>query len=244
MAYDPTQWNNGGPPGISAERLNKIETGIKDAHDTADGAASAISTHASRTDNPHNVTKSQVGLGSVQNYGIASQAQAEAGTANNVYMTPLRTAQAITVKTGGIQFRINNGVLEYNDGGVWRKIGIFKILTPNPTGSKEFSPGDPEALVFKYVGPCRIRRLSVNISANLGNWPLGIRLRVDGNSVFSDIRSSGATHYLQGPSWNFSTVIADIDIPISSSFEVSGWYPTGGSTSSTITVTAILEVPA
>ena len=41
------------------------------------------------------LSKSDVGLGSVQNYGIATQAQAEAGTANNVYMTPLRVKEAI-----------------------------------------------------------------------------------------------------------------------------------------------------
>jgi len=40
------------------------------------------------------LTKSDVGLGNVQNYGIATQAQAQAGTANNVYMTPLRTTEA------------------------------------------------------------------------------------------------------------------------------------------------------
>lgn len=41
------------------------------------------------------VTKSDVGLGSVSNYGIATQAEAEAGTSSTKYMTPLRTAQAI-----------------------------------------------------------------------------------------------------------------------------------------------------
>lgn len=41
-----------------------------------------------------------VGLGNVANYGIASQAEAEAGTANNKYMTPLRVAQAIAVLGG------------------------------------------------------------------------------------------------------------------------------------------------
>lgn len=51
--------------------------------------------HTSLTNNPHEVTKAQVGLGSVLNYGVASEAQAKAGTANNLYMTPLRTAQAI-----------------------------------------------------------------------------------------------------------------------------------------------------
>ena len=43
----------------------------------------------------HTHTASQVGLGNVQNYGIATKAQAEAGTANSVYMTPLRVKEAI-----------------------------------------------------------------------------------------------------------------------------------------------------
>lgn len=42
------------------------------------------------------LTKSDVGLGSVQNYGIATQAEAEAGTSSTKYMTPQRTSQAIT----------------------------------------------------------------------------------------------------------------------------------------------------
>ena len=42
-----------------------------------------------------NVDKTHVGLSNVQNYGIASQSQAENGTSNNAYMTPLRTKQAI-----------------------------------------------------------------------------------------------------------------------------------------------------
>jgi len=44
------------------------------------------------------LTKSDVGLGSVQNYGIATQAQAQAGTANDVYMTPLRVKEATKVE--------------------------------------------------------------------------------------------------------------------------------------------------
>lgn len=39
------------------------------------------------------VTKNDVGLTSVQNYAIASQAEAEAGTVSNRYMTPQRTRQ-------------------------------------------------------------------------------------------------------------------------------------------------------
>lgn len=48
------------------------------------------------------VTKADIGLGSVENYGIATKAQAEAGTANNVYMTPLRVAEALA-KSGGVK---------------------------------------------------------------------------------------------------------------------------------------------
>lgn len=51
--------------------------------------------HTSNTSNPHSVTKTQVGLGSVSNYGLATQAEAEAGTSSAKYMTPLRTKQAI-----------------------------------------------------------------------------------------------------------------------------------------------------
>lgn len=51
--------------------------------------------HTTRIDNPHRVTKDQVGLGSVGNYAVASQAEAEAGTASGRYMTPQRTKQAI-----------------------------------------------------------------------------------------------------------------------------------------------------
>lgn len=47
-----------------------------------------------RRDNPHQVTKAQVGLGDVQNFGIATSAEAEAGVADK-YMTPLLTREVV-----------------------------------------------------------------------------------------------------------------------------------------------------
>jgi hypothetical protein len=47
------------------------------------------------------ITKSDVGLGSVLNYGIATQAEAEAGSIDTKYMTPLKVKQAIDVLGGG-----------------------------------------------------------------------------------------------------------------------------------------------
>ena len=41
------------------------------------------------------LTKADVGLGNVLNYGVATQAEAQAGTSNAKYMTPIRTKEAI-----------------------------------------------------------------------------------------------------------------------------------------------------
>lgn len=61
---------------------------------------SNIQAHISSKSNPHGVTKAQVGLGNVQDYGIATQTEAQAGTSNTKYMTPLRVRQAIESYTG------------------------------------------------------------------------------------------------------------------------------------------------
>lgn len=41
------------------------------------------------------VTKGDIGLGNVQDYGIATKAEAESGVSNNKYMTPLRVKESI-----------------------------------------------------------------------------------------------------------------------------------------------------
>nr|WP_197196498.1 pyocin knob domain-containing protein [Shouchella lehensis] len=69
-----------------------------------------LKAHSNATNNPHNVTKSQVGLSNVSNFGVANQATAEAGTNNSVYMTPLRTKQAID----SLQSSANTNMLATN----------------------------------------------------------------------------------------------------------------------------------
>ena len=49
------------------------------------------------TGNPHGVSKAEILLGSVENYGIATKAEAEAGSSGVKYMTPLRVKEAIDV---------------------------------------------------------------------------------------------------------------------------------------------------
>lgn len=68
--------------------VTKINTDVKSVND-------ALIAHINNKENPHGVTKAQAGLGNVENYGIASTAEAKAGTANNKYMTPTRVKEAI-----------------------------------------------------------------------------------------------------------------------------------------------------
>lgn len=60
-----------------------------------------IAAHIADKENPHEVTKFQVGLGNVLNYGVATNAQMVAGTATNVYATAAGVKAAITAQALG-----------------------------------------------------------------------------------------------------------------------------------------------
>lgn len=79
----------------SLEAIRKAENAIN----IANTAVSDMTVHAGNKSNPHNVTKNQIGLDKIENYGIATKAEAELGTINTKYMTPLRTVEAITAKS-------------------------------------------------------------------------------------------------------------------------------------------------
>ncbi|WP_233874204.1 hypothetical protein [Paraburkholderia adhaesiva] len=64
--------------------------------------------HVSNTANPHQVTAAQVGLGNVQNYGVASKSDAVTGASTTLYMTPVATAAAIN---GTVGLTINQHLL-------------------------------------------------------------------------------------------------------------------------------------
>ena len=57
-----------------------------------------IEEHQRDASNPHKTDKNQVGLGQVQNYPIATEQQALAGSANNAYMTPYLVAKFVSYK--------------------------------------------------------------------------------------------------------------------------------------------------
>jgi len=63
-------------------------------------ATEEVAEHNANKNNPHETTKAQVGLGLVENYPTATQAEAESATVTDRYMTPQRTYQAIMTHAG------------------------------------------------------------------------------------------------------------------------------------------------
>ncbi len=60
-----------------------------------------VVTHIADENNPHKVTKAQIGLSNVLNYGVATVDQAKLGVATDLYMTPALTKALIEALTGG-----------------------------------------------------------------------------------------------------------------------------------------------
>jgi hypothetical protein len=75
-------------------------------------AGNLITAHTTNFNNPHQVTKAQVGLGSVQNLPLASTVEAVEGSSNARYMTPVRVKEAIDAIAGNL---LNNHISNINN---------------------------------------------------------------------------------------------------------------------------------
>jgi hypothetical protein len=83
MAYTPTTWSNDEAPAINETNLNKMETGIDEAHD-----------HIASTSNPHSVTAAQA--------GAAESDHNHAGTYEPADATILKQADVDDVPVNGV----------------------------------------------------------------------------------------------------------------------------------------------
>jgi len=75
-------------------------------------AYAPLEAHITNYNNPHEVTKAQIGLGLVQNYGVAQNTDAAAGTSTTLYMTPATTMVAINSSVGSA---LQAHILNYNN---------------------------------------------------------------------------------------------------------------------------------
>lgn len=86
---------------FEGKTLAQIKTEIESAagEDLA-AIQTALDTFIAREDNPHNVTKTQVGLGNVSDFGIATDPEAVAGVVSDKYLVPSNLAAFWADKVG------------------------------------------------------------------------------------------------------------------------------------------------
>lgn len=115
----------------------------------------AFLAHAANTTNPHGVTKSQVGLSNVFNYGLADLSAAEAGTSNELYMTPWATRQLFLTLGGGGGGDTGHSLLTDNPHGVTKvQIGLSNVENYAMASKLEAEIG---VLSTTYMSPARTK---------------------------------------------------------------------------------------
>lgn len=97
-----------------------------------------INAHINDTANPHVVTRAQLDLENVANYGVATQGEAEAGTADNKYMTPLKSRQGFLKMKSGLFDNEQRYVPVNNE-----KYVTPAVLNDFTNGHLQFGPGKP-----------------------------------------------------------------------------------------------------
>lgn len=155
--------------------------------------------HINDLANPHKVTKAQVGLGNVPNYGIATESEAIAGTVNNKFMTPHLVNLAVTtwlnLNTGMSPQTVMAGATSSRIGG-WANtdcdLGIATV-TKASTRSIRINPG----LKLAYANNGKVSDTKVlaeaillNYGSTVENGTQYIYVDIDGDS---NIVSGGTT---------------------------------------------------
>jgi hypothetical protein len=128
-------------------------------------ANEAVNVHEAKKTNPHNVTKAQVGLGNVDNFLTATQAQGESSTINDKFMTPLRTYQAIMVHAGTL---LNTHVNNKNNPHEVTKaqVGLGSVDNFQTASRTEAIDGTSNA---RFMTPLRTKEAIDAIAGNLLN---------------------------------------------------------------------------
>lgn len=136
--------------------------------------------HVANRDNPHRVTKAQVGLGNVQNLGLATKGDAEVGERDDCYVTPLRVKQAIARFSSDA---ISGAVVTEGRQHFYTKTEVDTFFD-NIGDQLELNPADVEAALGNtlptmvnesvntrldaILGPAVTNAVSTALAANLG----------------------------------------------------------------------------
>lgn len=177
------------------------QEGLSNAHymtplRTSDAIAAMVSglmaTHLLDFNNPHQVTKAQVGLGSVQNYAVALEIEATAGVVNNRYMTPLRTAQAIAAAMDtSITGHIANTLNPHNV--TKAQVGLSQVAN-YPVASQQDALGG--IVTDKYMTPQRTMQLVQSVMQQMAGAQINEHLQ-DGNNPHHVVKAQIGLEYVE-----------------------------------------------
>lgn len=129
-----------------SQKLSEIAFTIANSGD------SGLLVHIADDQNPHKVTKAQVGLGLVQNHGIATKAQAEAGSVNTAYMTPLRVSEAIERRVVDLRAHLLNYENPHNT--TKAQVGLGDVVNLPLASQVHAEEGQSNA---HYMTPLRVK---------------------------------------------------------------------------------------
>jgi prefoldin subunit 5 len=158
-----------------------------------------ITNHLNDKGNPHGVTKAQVGLGSVENYRIATTPEAQQGTIDNVYMTPLKTWQEIaTYANNNILPVINNHIRDGNNPHNVTKtqVGLGNVSNYRVGTVGEAQQGDSnEVYMTPYLTKLAIQKVAGDMFngsiQNLQNQINGLQNQINAISTSVAVIGSG-----------------------------------------------------
>ena len=101
MSYEKQTWNK--YDDLKTEEEN-IENGAVVTDNRMNHIEEGIYSHTIDISNPHKVTAAQVGLGNIQNFGLATEDEAKQGISNAKYMTPSLTQAVLSANINSIAY--------------------------------------------------------------------------------------------------------------------------------------------
>jgi hypothetical protein len=175
-----TTSTNGFMSSADKSKLDGIESGAEvNTVDSVDGRTgsvtltdkyepknSNIQSHISSTSNPHSVDKADVGLGSVANYGVASQAEADAGAVDTKYMTPLKTMQAMVTRDSKGQI-VPSTLIQNFSNLVYNKGSGYEWI---PMGSITINPQNEPHCLLRIIPIQSTSLIAVRLKDGSGNF--------------------------------------------------------------------------
>ena len=101
MSYEKQTWNK--YDDLKTEEEN-IENGAVVTDNRMNHIEEGIYSHTIDISNPHKVTAAQVGLGNIQNFGLATEDEAKQAISNAKYMTPSLTQAVLSANINSIAY--------------------------------------------------------------------------------------------------------------------------------------------